>query len=159
MKIRRTYGLALPDALAIPAPAQNPFRGFAGAWEDWCDINYWTPENNVKCKVCTPLPIGPCIYPDPKTVAGRAIRKLPSRTDLETLGPKPDEGEDDPPNVPIPEVGGSWFEKNKVVLLVGGGALALGLAVFAMKGRGRRMNGLSGLRRKKRRTSKRARRS
>src|SRR5512139_330215 len=79
--------------------------GFAGAWEDWCDQNYYTAENNAKCKVCpVKLPIvGTCITPAPHTMAGRAARKLPQQTDLERLGPPvtvPD------PSVPPPSSGG-----------------------------------------------------
>lgn len=124
--------------------------GFNGAWEDWCDQNYWTPENNEKCKNCNivKIPIvGPkCTYPDPKTVVGRTIRGLPQQTDLERLGPPG--GTEIPTPVPIPETsdagGGSWFEQNKM-LVFGGGIVALGALAFLMSRRGgRRMNGFAG---------------
>ena len=140
MRIQRTngLGLVLPASMATRAPPLPRFRGFGGEWEDWCDINYWTPGNNAKCKVCTPLPFGPCIFPAPKTVAGRAARGLPSQTDLELLGAPPSEDPGIP--VPIPETGDSWFEDNKMLVL-GGGALIAGVAFLAMRKKGGRMNG------------------
>jgi hypothetical protein len=161
MKIQRTYGLALPDALAVRAPPMPRFRGFGGEWEDWCDANDWTPENNAKCKNCNivNIPIlGPrCTYPAPHTQAGRVARGLPMQTDLQRLGPPPSDDTEEP-GAPIPEVGDSWFEKNKTVLLVGGGALALA-AVFALKGRGRRMNGFMGFGKRRRKSRRKARRN
>jgi hypothetical protein len=156
------YGFTIPTSDLVPVPPPTSlypgFRGFDGAWEDWCDIHYWTPENNAKCRNC-PIkdPIfGKCLSFDPATVAGRLARGLPSQTDLQRLGPAPTE------ELPLPEEipadGGSWFEKNKMLVLAGGGVLALGAVAFAMsKRRGRRMNGLAGffgLRHKKRRTRK-----
>ena len=143
MRIQRTngLGLVLPASMATRAPPLPRFRGFGGAWEDWCDIHYWTPENNAKCKNCNlvNIPIlGPrCTYPDPKTQAGRIARGLSLQSDLDRLGPPPSEST---PDVPIPETGDSWFDDNKMLIL-GGGALIAGVAFLAMRKKGGRMNG------------------
>lgn len=147
------YGLPVPTVDLRPVPMPSPFRDhedfgdFGGAWEDWCDINYYTAENNAKCKECNRVNIpflgDRCTWPDPKTIAGRAARGLPQQTDLERLGPA---GSDEV--VTIPETGpsapgGSWFDQNKTLVLAGGAA-AIALLAFSMRG-GRRMNGLAGL--------------
>jgi hypothetical protein len=148
------FGFPVPnsDLFSVPTPRTlQGYGAFGGAWEDWCDVNYYTGKddpsdrnsNNAKCKKCTPLPFGPCLYPDPKTMGGRAIRSLPQQTDLERLGPPGGEV------VVIPDAGdgggsgGSWFDQNKTLVLAGGVA-AVALLAFGMR-KGRRMNGLAGL--------------
>jgi hypothetical protein len=133
------------------------YNGFGGTWEDWCDKNYFTPENNAKCKNCPiKVPIlGNCITPEPWTVAGRLARKLPSKTDLEMqqqsappdpivtvptpAPPQPVPGVSQPGTVPgsypapstdlIPGV-------SNTVLILGGLALVGGVAAVALRGRG-----------------------
>lgn len=158
-----SYGFAIPTADLVPVVPPNPFFGdFGGTWEDWCDVNYWTPENNAKCRVCPQTLFGHCVTPAPHTMLGRAARGLPQQTDLQTLGPPP--GTETPPPNGIPpdvDTGDSWFEKNKLLVFGGAGVVALGLIAFAMKGRGRRMNGFAGMLgfRHKRRRARKARRN
>lgn len=151
MRIQR-YGFTTPTSNVL-VPGPQPFRGFGGEWEDWCDINYFTPEHNTKCKKCTPLPFGPCLFPHPKTVVGRQVRGLPAQTDLELQG-QPEVEEPMPDDVPSGGGGapGSFFEKNKMLLIAGGGVLAIGLA-FAFSRGGKR--GFRGYSSKKRRTKRR----
>lgn len=143
------YGFPVPSADLVAVPTPSPFAGFGGEWEDWCDKNYYTEQWNTACKNCNkvkiPLLGERCTWPDPKTMAGRAARGLPSQTDLERLGPPgtvPGGGD----VVTVPEAGdqpsGSWFDQNKT-LVIAGGAAVLGLAL-AFGRRGRRMNGLAG---------------
>lgn len=126
---------------------------FGGEWEDWCDTNYPSAENNAKCKNCNrqeiPLLGSRCTFPAPWTVIGKQVRGLPQQTDLQR-----GDAEGVPPG-PLPEIPdvdtGSWLEDNK--LLVGAGAVGL-IALLALRRGGRR--GFMGLgsspkRRRKRR--------
>lgn len=144
------FGFPVPNSDLFSVPAQRTLQGydaFGGAWEDWCDIHYYTPENNERCKNCNKKDfpfVGPrCTWFDPKTMGGRAQRGLPQQTDLERLGPPGGEV------VVIPDAGdsggsgGSWFDQNKTLMLAGGAAV-VALLAFGMR-RGRRMNGLAGL--------------
>lgn len=155
-------GYTVPANALVPAPPRPKFRGmngFGGEWEDWCDQNYWTPENNTKCKVCSYLPFGPCTYFKPWTTGGKSQRGLPSQTDLQRLGPPPDESAPPPDSEPLPDAGAppseSWFEKNKMLVIAGGGVVALGLIALAMRGKkGKGLFGMGSVHRRKRRKSR-----
>lgn len=112
---------------AIPGYGGLGDFGANASWEAWCDENYATPGNNPKCKRCTPLPIGPCLYFAPWTVLGKKERGLPAQTDAEVAAQTP------PPIPEVSEAGESWFEQNKTLVI--GGVLGLGLLAFALKGR------------------------
>lgn len=144
--------------LAPPRPRFRGFRGFGGEWEDWCDKNYYTPENNAKCKNCNlvdiPLLGKRCTYFAPRTPVGKIERGLPQQTDLQRLGPPPGESTPLPDPVPPPDAppAESWFEKNKMLVIAGGGALALGLVALAMRGKkGKGLFGLGAMHYRKRR--------
>lgn len=154
-------GFPWPSDALVPAPPPPLFRGlagFGGTWEDWCDVNYYTPENNTKCKECPErLPVfGNCLSGAPWTMLGKQRRGLPSQTDLERLGPAGGTEEpfpNVPPNTPATE---SWFEKNKMLVFAGGGVLVLGLLALKMR-KGKGLFGLNGYKPRKR-TARRSRR-
>jgi hypothetical protein len=160
-------GYTVPASALVPAPPGPQFRGmggFGGAWEDWCDQHYWTPENNTKCKDCNlvdfPLFGKKCTYFAPHTQTGKLERGLPQQTDLQRLGPPPGESTPlpdpvPPQDAPPPE---SWFEKNKMLVIAGGGALALGLVAFAMRGKRGGFRGFFGFGKAHRKRRKKSRR-
>ena len=123
------FGFPVETASLRPVATPQPFRGFGGAWEDWCDTHYYTPGNNEKCRKCSFIDAGPCLYPAPHTMAGRLARGLPQQTDLERLGPPVAETPDE---VVIPEAGDSWLEDNKLLIGVGAAGL-LGLVLLARR--------------------------
>lgn len=158
MRIRRFtmdgYGFPVETASLRPVPTPQPFRGFSGAWEDWCDVNYYTPENNAKCKNCNRVEIpfvGPkCTWPAPHTLVGRQLRNLPAQTDLERLGPPGGAGTPPVEEIEIPDAGGgSWFEDNKALIGIGAAGL-LGLALLGRR-RGRGFMGLGSTKRRRKR--------
>lgn len=138
------FGVVTPDSWLTPGPQPQPFRGFGGEWEDWCDANYYSDQWNAKCKNCPQEILGKCISGAPYTTLGKATRGLPSQTDKERGVPRP--GAPDDEVVIIPDTGGpSWFDQNKTTVLAVGGIALVGLLAFAMKRRRGRMNGLAGL--------------